>query len=74
MVLVLLNILALFGLSASNSFGRGPLKTVSESFSRITEDIQHGSGVPSGDQLIPEGPPEIGMREGSSHSLSKDSL
>ena len=74
MVLVLLNILALFGLSASNSFGRGPLKTISESFPRITEDIQHGSGVPSGDQLIPEGPPEIGMREGGSHSLSKDSL
>jgi hypothetical protein len=60
MVLILLNILALFGLSASNNFGQDLLKTVSGSFCRITEDIQHGSGVPSGDQLLQEVPPEIG--------------
>jgi hypothetical protein len=50
MVLILVNILALFGLFASNNVGRDLLNAVSGSFSRIPEDTHHGSGVASGDQ------------------------
>lgn len=68
MVLILLNVLVLFGLLA-NEFGRDLLNTVSGSFSRIPEDAHQGSGVTSGDpshttaQLAREGgyhpPPKV---------------
>lgn len=68
MVLLLLNILVLFGL-LTNEFGRDLLNTVSGSFSRFPEDALQGSGVTSGDrshttaQLAREGghhpPPKV---------------
>jgi hypothetical protein len=68
-VLILLNILALIGLFASNNIGQDLLNTVLGSFSRIPKDFHQGSGVTSGDhyttvQLVQEGghhpPPEMG--------------
>jgi hypothetical protein len=72
MVLILLNILVLFGLFASNNFGRDLLNTVSGSFSRIPQDTHQGSDVARDDQshtmvetveLVREGGPEMGGPE-----------
>lgn len=78
MVLVLLNILVLFGLIASNNFGQNLLNTVSASFSRISEDTHKGSDVTSGDhtmaQLVQEAgyhpPPKMGLKPTGSASPS----
>ena len=68
MVLILLNILVLFGLFASNNFGRDLLNTVSGSFSRIPQDTHQGLDVARDDQshtmvetveLVREGGPEM---------------
>jgi hypothetical protein len=49
--LILLNILAISALFASNNFGRDLLNTITGSLSRIPEDIHQESGVTISDQL-----------------------